>query len=376
MTEPNPEYEAIRLATASVFDGAAAERLHALAEGGLDWGGVYAEAIYHGVQPVLYARLRAFAEAYPDEAALADLVSVLQRNVSARTAFSLFLTAEMAGLTRALDAAGVPFLALKGPSLAEAYGGVAYRPFVDNDVLIDRHDFDRVEAALVELGFERPPRTPLRLAGYLYIHGEFTFSRRVTGQVSTVDMHTALVPPGLSYHERLGVLLDRGRALSLGGATVRALSWEDLLIALCVNGFKDQWYRLRLVSDVAAAARMVTDWDAVFSRADASRSRRMVHTALALAEGEAGLDLPGPALARVRADARAVALSDRTRAYLRTTRRTGLLPWGGRVHLNLRSQDSLLGQVRYTAFAALRRATERFVDPEQAAIRKQRAARQ
>lgn len=376
MLVPSPEYEAIRLASSARFGDDEGERLRALVGRELDWDRLFYEATYHGVQPVVYSRLRLLVEPDARVAGLERAIRLLHQHVSARTAYSLFLAAEMARLAGGLARESVPFLVLKGPSLADAYGGFARRPFVDNDLLIRRADFNRLGVVLESLGFHRRARTPLRLAGYLYIHGEFSFSRTLTGQVSTVDVHTAVVPPGLPYQERFETLLGRGRMVGVGGTDVPVLSWEDLLIALSLNGFKDQWYRLRLVADVAATARMVSDWDAVFQRTDAARSRRMLTVALLLAVREGGLVLPAPILSRIEADPAAVRLSEWTRQKIQISSSAGTLPWADRVRLNMRSQDSVTGRVRYALFSAVRRITEAYVDPEQAEVRRARSEAQ
>ncbi len=376
MVVPTPEYEAIRLASSSRFGDDEAERLRALVSEGLDWDRVFYEATYHGVQPAVYSKFVPMSDSHPDVAGLQEMIRVLHQHVSARTAFSLFLAAEMARLANRLAQEAVPFLVLKGPSLADAYGGFARRPFVDNDLLIRRDDFNRLGGVLESLGFQRLERTPLRLAGYLYIHGEFSFSRAMTGQTSTVDVHTAVVPPGLPYQERFETLLGRGRVIGIGGIDMPVLSWEDLLIALSLNGFKDQWYRLRLVADVAATASMVSDWDAVFQRVDAARSRRMLTVALLLAVQEGGLVLPDSVLSRIQADAAAVRLAAWTRQKIQVSSSSGILPWADRVRLNMRSQDTLAGRVRYALFSAVRRITEAYVDPEQSEVRRARSIAQ
>lgn len=363
MPPPRPEYAVLQLAAASSFGEARERELAALVGQGMDWEYLFQEVQHHALTPRLYTRLTRSVEAPPDDEGYARLMRSLQRRVSPYAVLSLFLSAEMRAIAEVMDAAALPYLVLKGPSLAEAYGGVGYRPFVDNDLLIRRADFQRTDEALRAAGFERRTRTPMRLTGYLYIHGELTYSRIVTGQVSTLDLHTALVPPGLSYREPFDVLRDRARLVPVGGTTVPTLAWEDALLALVVNGLKDQWRTLRLVSDVAAVAAMVTDWDAVRARAHAARSLRGLHIALRLAESEALSPPPEALRAEVAADAHAVALADWIAARLRMPFDARPQGWRDRAHLNLGAQDDWLGGLRYTSFVALRRMTERYVDP-------------
>lgn len=310
---------------------------------------------------MMYARLRKIAGdvEIPDR-----VLSTLQRAASARAAMALFLTAEMAVLDRALTDAGIDYLVLKGPSLAEAYGSLAHRPFVDNDILIRRADYERLDALLREIGFHHRVRAPLQRLGYLYIHGEDTFARRTTGQISTVDVHTALVPPGFSFAPSLSTLLERGRRMPIGGAHVPVLSWDDLLLTLAINGLKDQWHRLRLAADVAAVAGMVTDWPAVLDRARKGRCQRILFVALLLASTEAEAVLPPEVLAAARADHEALRLAEWLSEHLARVIEGGRFSNRERARLNLQSQDGFAQQVRYTAFVALRRLTEWYVDPQ------------
>lgn len=363
MTEPSPEYDAVRLAAAASFGDAEAAEMAALLSADLDWEKLYAEAVHHRLQARLYTRMQQCGATESED--YRRLLRTLQRSVPAQVALSLFLTSEMAHLARALDAAALPYLVLKGPTLAEAYGGIGTRPFVDNDLLIRRSDFDRADAVFVAAGFQRRNKPPGRLAGYLYIHGEVTYGRQVASQISTLDVHTALVPPGLSYGETFEALHRRARPLPVGGAEVPALSWEDLLTALAVNGLKDHWSRLRLVSDVAAVVPFVSDWTALLDRAKKAGALRSIHLGLLLAAYEARAALPPEVLRRAEADKQAVALARWMGAYLRALTTDGLMDLRARARLTLRVQDGLKGQLKYGAFVLLRRVTERYVDPSE-----------
>lgn len=364
MTEPSPEYAVLQLAAQAAFGDSDVSTLAARVDEGLDWQHLYAEATRHGLLARLYARLTASVASPPADAeGYERLMRSLHRAVGPYTALTLFLTAEMRALAGVFERAELPYLVLKGPSLAEAYGGLGYRPFVDNDLLVRRDDFARVDAALHEAGFEREQRSPSRLRGYLYVHGEVTYWRRVTGQTSTLDVHTALVPPGLSYRESFDALRARARDITVAGTPVPALSWEDLLIALAVNGLKDQWRRLRLISDVAAVATMITDWPAVERRARAAGSLRTLHVALLLAAREVASPPPAPVLRRAEADLPADRLATWVSRHLHLPSDDGTKGWADRARLSLRSQDRWTGRLRYASFVAFRRLTERYVDP-------------
>ena len=349
------EFELLRLAARAHLTPEAAARLERAITPSLDWSEVLRLGAYHKTLPLLYAHLRE----HPD---LPKEVSTWLRSwVWSLSTHVLFLSSEMARIAGRFSDAGIPYLVLKGPSISSAYGGVSKRPFVDNDLLVRREDFGRVERVLTELGFNERKRSEWQQAGYLSVHGEYTFGRAVGELGSTVDVHTRLVPVGYSYAPDLDWLAARSRTIDLAGASVPALSWDDLLLTLSVNALKDQWDRLRLVSDVAEVARHVEDWDSVVAMAERNGARRALFLAVLLAADLVDAAFPEAVLRRARRDQRAVQLSQTVRRALIEGEGRTLPSLSHRAKFNMLVQDGLWGQLRYTAYTALRRVTERLV---------------
>ncbi len=323
----------------------------------LDWTEILRAGAYHKALPLIYAHLREHP-AVPEA-----VVGALRDRTWQVSAHVLFLTSEMAQIARRLSHEDIPFLVLKGPSVAAAYGGVAKRPFVDNDLLIRREDFARAEQVLLSLGFNERKRNSQQQSGYLSVHGEYTFGRAVGAFVSTVDVHTRLVPVGFSYAPGFAELMTRSRALDVSGVSVRALSWGDLFLALSVNALKDQWDRLRLASDIAEVAGLVQDWPAVMAQAARDRVLRAVHLAILVAADALDATFPPDVVAQARRDRHAVVLSAHVRDGFARGREGIVLSGAERVRLNLLVQDGLRGQLRYVGYATARRVTERLFDP-------------
>ena len=353
----SPEFNLVRLAARATLDAERAAAFGKACERKLDWPQVLGLAVYHRLVPLLFAHLRDHGEAP------AHVVAALHDGVRQSSVRVLFLSSEMARLARRLEADGLPYLVLKGPSLAEAYGGIARRPFVDNDLLVRRPDFDRVRRALLDLGFDSRARSDRQQAGTLWVHGEDTFQRMAGAARSAVDVHTALVPFGFSYAPAFEDLRRRARAVDVAGASVPALSWEDLFLTLSVNALKDQWDRLRLATDLAELAPFVRDWDAVTERAERLGSLRALHLAVLIASDELGGEFPADVLLPSRRDRRAQELASRARVFLKTSAHTRVRSGRERIALNLLVQDGVRGQLRYSGYAAVRRLTERWVDP-------------
>ena len=346
---PSAEYAVVRYGSRAHLEGAAGAAFWRAVAAEPDWRRVLTLGAHHRVLPTLYAHLKGAGALPPDSL---RRLGEIARGWAATT---LFLSAEMAEVARLLRQQGVPFLVLKGPSLAEAYGAAALRPFVDNDVLVRPPDFEAVAGALQGAGFWAPPRSRRRLGGYLRLHGEYPFGRVRSGRSSTVDVHTRLVPPGHGPRASFRALLGRSRPIRVRGAEVPALGWEDLLLALSVNALKDQWDRLRLAADVAETARRVEDWDAVWERARGEGAERALALALLVAAAEVGAELPGGALTRARADRRAVRLAAEVGRHLARAHAGPVRGARDRARLTLLAPDGLRGAGRYLGYVALRR---------------------
>ena len=355
----SPEYDLVRLAARAELDGVRAARFREAVEGPLDWKKVMAAGSHHRVLPLLYIHLREHAAGAPPDA----MIAVLQQFVQSAAVRVLFLSSQMALIARQLNGEGVPFLVLKGPTLSEAYGGAARRPFSDNDLLIRHGDFGRVERALLDLGFNRRKRSQRQLEGHLLIHREYTFGRAVEAHVSTVDVHTSVAPLGYTYDGSYDRLASRGRTVAVGGAEVQALGWSDLFLVLCVNALKDQWDRLRLASDLAELADHVADWDQAESEAESQRSLRAFRIGVLVAADELDGRFPQDVLERARADREASELARTIRAHFPAAHNEQVLDGSERARLMLRAQDGIRGQARYLSYVAVRRLLDRWVSP-------------
>ena len=322
------------------------------------WETVLELAAYHRLVPLLYVHIRDHASDLAPE----GVQALLRDAAMSRTVQVLFLSSEMGRIAKRLQQDNIPFLVLKGPSLAEAFGDISQRPFVDNDLLVRRADFKRVGEALLALGFGRREQGPLQTAAYLFVHGEYTFGRAIGTQISTADIHTDLVPIGYPYKVPFETLLARARSLDIAGVSAPVLSWEDLFIALSVNALKDQWNRLRLASDLAEVGALV-DWSVIRDQSARGRCLRAVRLAVLVAVDEVDAAFPEDVVADARSDERAVELAEEIRLHLRSFHEAHVLDGKDRARLNLLAQDDIRARVRYSSYVAFRRLTEWFVDP-------------
>ena len=184
--------------------------------------------------------------------------------------------------------------------------------------------------------------------------------------ISTVDLHTRLVPLGYPYHGPFEALRSRSRTIELAGVDVPTFSWDDLFLALAVNALKDQWNRLRLASDLAATAPFVSDWSALVDRAERTRCRRAFHVGVLVSVDAVAAEFPRGVLAEARADRRAVELAARVLGRFPTAHAEPVMNGADRMRFTLLSPDGLRGQAQYLGYVGLRRVLAPFVSVEAA----------
>lgn len=349
-------YEIVRLAAHPALTDRRRQDLDAAVAQRPSWPDVVRLASFHRVAPLLDAHL---SDHLPPK-----LGGALRAEVRRWAVHVLFLSTEMSAIARSFAAAGVPFLVMKGPSMAEAYGSTARRPYVDNDILIRRTDFPQVERLLLNAGFSERKQSDRQQAGYLHVHGEYTFGRVVGTQPSTVDVHTRLLPVGFAFDGPFDALVRRSRPVDIAGTGVPVLGWTDLFLTLAVNALKDQWNRLRLASDFAAVGGMIDDWDELLDRAARGQCLRATHVAVLVSEAEVGAAYPPRVLDSARADRRAVYLAGKVRVRLRHVHEQDVMGEWDRMLFNAIAPDGLRGQLRYLGYVAFRRMTEFYVRPQ------------
>lgn len=360
----SPEYRLLVLCSRTELNGPHAERARdLLREEQIRWRYLISLAAYHGVQPLLYCHLRGVEPALVPE----EHLKLLRGIVGARSAHSIVLVHELGRLAGVFEREGIPLLAVKGPALAHSvFGGVALRPFSDLDLIVRRDHFERVEARLRSEGYDEVQLQPRQKASYLFIHGQYTFWRRMPtmgSAMAVLDVHTAVMPPGYSYSEGFDDLFARSGTVPMAGTDTHVLEREDLLQVLCYHGFKNRWDRLKYICDVAELLRAYPDldWDTVYSRARAMHSKRVLRLGLSLAHDLLDAPLPDEVARDVQQDRRVQSLSVAILERLPRQAHMRVEPYWDRVRLNVFAQDSLAGVLRYGAYAAVRRVSRLYL---------------
>ncbi|MDR6851852.1 hypothetical protein J2Y54_001345 [Sphingomonas sp. BE123] len=230
-----------------------------------DWDAVLTDARWHRVIPLVARALRITETAPPPV--------VAQAQALARRDAILAMTqaSEAVRIGDALSAAGVDWIAVKGPALAVcAYGDVAAKASHDLDLLIAPHRRTDAFAALRALGYESldgQDRAPPGSLDHVLKDSSWHHPERKV----TVELHIRLfinrwLAPDIG-------LASARETVSLGaGRGVPTLARPDLLVYLALHGARTNWHRLKWIADFAAMLRAT---DADLRAAAAERARNL-----------------------------------------------------------------------------------------------------
>jgi hypothetical protein len=265
-----------------------------------DWPQFGRAAAWHGVLPQVLGNLPATGTSCPP-----PLLKEWQTHTRLQRLDNLRRCAELIVLQRALDAAGIAFVAFKGPALAAAwYGDVGLRAFLDLDLLVRPSDALRAVALLTQLGYRKAlPLHPRWEQHYLQNHGEMTFLRNEPAGV--VDLHCRLLGMGYTFAAEPPDLWDRPDHVRIGSTTIPTLNAENTLIFLTLHAAKHDWSSLRWLCDIAQVLAKQTDldWDCIDARLRGLRCEVLFHVSLHLAHLLLSAPLPperGPRSPQVR----------------------------------------------------------------------------
>jgi len=240
--------------------------------------------------PLLYTNLRALGVDHPR---LALLKGTYRKAWYQNT----LLLRDLAALLRALHAAGVPTMILKGAALVHgAYPDVATRPMGDVDVLVPVDDAERGIDVLRRAGL-RPthPVTRHRLPLVHSVGFEGPSGRKV-------DLHWHLVEEDCRPGADEG-FWERSVAVTVEGVQTRALDATDQLFHACVHGVR--WQReppLRWVADATVVVRAgQVDWDRLVALGERHRLVLPLLHALAYLDSRRLVAVPSSAQERLAA---------------------------------------------------------------------------
>ena len=204
-------------------------------------------AAEHGVANLLYLSARELPTLDPELRSL--LATVYHLNLT----HHMKVIGELTSLAATLDAAGVPFMVVKGPVLAEViYPRNDMRSYGDLDLVIDRRVFGDAVTALLESGCDMLDRN------WRVIRREMRGQVHMAARFGTsADVHWHLINRASvrgSFAIDMDELFARARRVSLDGPDVLTLDPADTLLQLAVHAGLSGGAKLAWLKDIERAA--------------------------------------------------------------------------------------------------------------------------
>jgi hypothetical protein len=267
-----------------------------------DWDRVIAVARQHDLAPTLHARLKERGLTPPSAAA-----ERLRRLYLFSAARNIRLFQELGAILRALGAADIPVIVLKGASLAESvYGNIALRPMVDVDLLVKPDDMPRALGVLQAIGYAPQHSFDPVAEQAAFCHMPPLY--KAGGPM--LELHWTIA--AAFYHVRftrddLEQLWARATPATIGGESVLVLEPTDLLLHLCVHAsilHRFDGPGLRWFVDLARVIgqyRDAVDWEQFTARANRWGAANGVRLALQLAKEWTSAAVPASALQALQA---------------------------------------------------------------------------
>ncbi|NND13930.1 MAG: nucleotidyltransferase family protein [Acidimicrobiia bacterium] len=299
-----PDTELTLLAARTGIDNEADRRIRELVDATPDWATIQVTATRHQVLPLVASTLLGhYRGLLPKETA--DTLTQFTRAVAAR---NMLLTHELLTTLAAFDAADIPAIPYKGPSLAvAAYGSIHLRSFGDLDILVPRDDYLSAVQTLENLGYSpaRPGKpTRSHYLGHTAAHAFVKGDIHIDLQWGTTMRKALSVPIEES-------LWNTDERVSLLGRPVRAIPPDTLFLYLSAHGARHHWDRLKWVCDIGELMRTHPglDWSGILDEARRSGSLRTVHMATLLSHSLLSSPVPAWVLDAAGADTKAVQLT-------------------------------------------------------------------
>ena len=248
---------------------------------GESWRRLVDQAVWHGVAPLLYHRLRRSVgleiPAEPFEK-LRDLyLHCLLRNEA--------ISEQLLEIVRETTRSGSPVLILKGAYLSQCvYEEAALRPMGDIDLLARPHDAEKVLRLLEALGYQSAPGTDAIDYSRLYHLRPVSRAESVA-----VEIHHDLAPHWAPFEHDIDGLWNRSIRTRVDDLDIHHPAPDDLLLHLCTHAAYNDEFRLGVtaVCDVDAVVRKLgstLDWARLAQTANSDGRSHFAYATLRLSQ--------------------------------------------------------------------------------------------
>jgi hypothetical protein len=304
----------------------------------IDWERFVRFSLDHAITERVFLTLCARCPARVPEAVLVAATQRLERRRHEAKAAQ----GQLLALIRQLEDHQIQVLPFKGPALSELlHGDAAIRSYRDLDFLVPPEHARASLSLLVASGYRRVHAlSPAQDDAFVEYAGEDILFPAHHGLLP-IEPHWAFAPHTLAIDLDYAAIWRRTEIQEMAGITARALAAEDLLIALCIHGGKEEWVRLQWICDVAVLLRRCPslDWAIVLQRSQCHGCRRMVLLGLALARDLLGSTLPPEVTMALDRDPAAGRLAKRLAHLLFTQREVPSIYTVTRLRLAMRERS-------------------------------------
>ncbi|MGI8497948.1 MAG: nucleotidyltransferase domain-containing protein [Gemmatimonadaceae bacterium] len=265
---------------------------------GIDWPRLAWLADWENAGPVLWQRL---CEVAPDR--LSGESGSL-RQLAMVGAFRVRqIESRLGEVVARLDAEGMPVMLLKGAALASTvYPTFASRPMSDIDLLLHSEQAHRARALLTQWGWRSEGPDSLDEVYGNYHHLRPLRDVRRTGV--SLELHTALFPPGHPFRIPLADFERDGLPIVVGGHSVYVLPPALQLLHTCLHlawsHILEEEGSWRTFRDIAAITSGMFEWDDFIDLARDSRGATACYWPLRLARTLSGIHVPPDVLRLLR----------------------------------------------------------------------------
>ena len=228
----------------------------------LDWDFLIRISYRNAVFPLVFTNLLKVAPTYLPR----EVRSTVSDALKHRTETNLFLTSQLFRIIKIFELADIPLLPFKGALLSiQAYGDPALRMYGDLDLLVQPKHLDEATDLLKKSGYRPVTSVNWLHKSNWYISPQKDVHFTDASEQTVLELHWKLSGSHFGLPKEMNRLWDRLESIYLAGTKVPNLSFNDLVIYLCLHGSRHSWERFGWICDVyyLLTSRDDIDWDSI-----------------------------------------------------------------------------------------------------------------
>jgi len=265
-----------------------------------DWNAVIQQAGRHGVESLLYQRLKTRHLKVIVPTNIIQTLRAVYLNVAWN---NTSLYDELAKVLKVLQNENIPVILLKGAHLAEVvYGNKALRSMSDIDIMLKEEDLHKSVNLLFQSGFsvtdEKQAKYIVKnITGHYHILPHLKHFPDLKNGTIKLDVHCSIADEASSFNIDIDGLWKRARPTTIAGIEVLVLSPEDLLLHSCLHSVYSHFfeYGLRPLCDILETTRYYRDridWTKLEHCAVQWNTKNFVYLTLRLARELLAAEVP------------------------------------------------------------------------------------